>query len=100
EDPMQPELRPAEGPGQEDEQQRAEADEADAVDEGPELQRRRHHRPEGGEQKGAEPSERRDDRDPPPAEQIEWAQDGGNRGFAHLLARRYTPRAQRGKYFA
>src|SRR5207237_5472066 len=100
EEDLQPEDHAGEGAGQENDQQRAEADEVDAVHEGPELQRRRHHRREGRREERTEPPERCGEREGPLAEQIEWAQDGGKRGLAHLRARRYTPRAQSGKYFA
>ena len=49
------------------------------------------------DEEAAEPAERFDDPDGPPAEALEGPQRRGDGRLSHACARRYTPRAQSGK---
>jgi hypothetical protein len=90
-------CHPGEGPGEQDDEERAKADVMDAPEQCAELERRRDHRGNGLSQEAAEATERLDDLDDPPAEAFERPQSRRDGRLSHACARRYTPRAQSGK---
>src|SRR5207245_7709386 len=91
---LEPEHHPGERAGQEDDQERAVADEVDAVEERPELEGRRNERGERFGEKGAEPPEGLDDCDRPATDGVEGAQRRGERPVRHAPGGRFpAPRA-------
>src|SRR5262249_58389616 len=90
-----PENDAGERARQEDDQQRAIADEVDAVEERSQLERRRDEGREGFRQEGPEAPEGVDDSDGPAADGVEGAQRRDERPFRHARGDKFPgPRAE------